>query len=54
MVEHDIGSVVATSAEEPIGIVTERDILKKVTSRYCLNLYLDNDNASAGLIAITA
>jgi CBS domain-containing protein len=31
MVEHDIGSVVATNSGEPIGIVTERDILKKVT-----------------------
>jgi CBS domain-containing protein len=31
MVERDIGSVVVTSSGSPIGIVTERDILKKVT-----------------------
>ncbi len=31
MVSNDIGSVVVISSDQPIGIVTERDILKKVT-----------------------
>jgi CBS domain-containing protein len=31
MVQNDIGSVVVTSSDNPVGIVTERDILKKVT-----------------------
>jgi CBS domain-containing protein len=31
MVEHDIGCVVATRLGIPFGMVTERDILKKVT-----------------------
>lgn len=30
MVEHDIGSVVVTSAGQPKGIITERDLMRKV------------------------
>lgn len=33
MTKHDIGSVVVTEDEKPVGILTERDILKKVCAK---------------------
>ncbi len=33
MVEHDVGSVIITDSKQPVGIVTERDIVKKIVSR---------------------
>jgi signal-transduction protein with cAMP-binding, CBS, and nucleotidyltransferase domain len=33
MVRHDVGSIIITDKESPVGIVTERDIVKKIVSR---------------------
>ena len=33
MLRHDVGSIIITDNERPVGIVTERDIVKKIVSR---------------------
>ncbi len=32
MVQHKIGSIIISEAEEPVGIITERDILEKIAA----------------------
>ena len=32
MIEHDVGSVVVTREGKPVGILTERDVLKKIVA----------------------
>ena len=33
MLDYDVGSVIVTDKKQPVGIVTERDIVKKIVSR---------------------
>jgi CBS domain-containing protein len=55
MVRNDVGSVVITAHEKPIGIVTERDILKSLAYRKAVRPETGIEEImSAPLIAINA
>ena len=36
MIEHNVGSIVITNGKKPIGIITERDVLRKVVGDWSL------------------
>jgi predicted transcriptional regulator len=50
MTENDVGSVIVTENRKPVGILTERDILKRVCpEKLCMSRPLVHIEADAGL-----
>lgn len=55
MTAHDIGSVIVTKDDKPVGILTERDILKRVCPEHlCIKGVTVGEIMSAPLIHIEA